>query len=120
MKNKLFNTHAKVNKFYNFLKTKYPVSLPVELNLFETSTTKNFEDQIHLHTDKTAIIYLVYGNKPQKEILHTLAHEWCHALQYDRKEVFNRNADGVDWEKEFQATFFAEKALQEFKKWKGR
>lgn len=123
MQTKLFNTHTKVNKFYTFLKANYPVNIAVELKTFESTSIKGFCDQIQLHNNNSAIIYLVYGNKPQKEILHTLAHEYKHAMQYQthglsKKEDLGFN--GVDWGREIEANHFADKAIQEFKKWKGR
>lgn len=105
-----------VNKFYRYLQAQYPVNHQVTLKQFQTCYDKNFTGEAQHHADGTSTILLVYGKQSQKAILTTLAHEWGHIRQYDRKEVFK---EGIDWQKEMEACYFADEATKNFKNYKG-
>lgn len=114
------NLLNKTNRFYKFLQTKYPCSMPIDLRVYKTTTWPDFTGEIRKYPNDTLMILVAQGKQTQKQTLFTLAHEYGHALQHDRKEVFNKGADGVDWKKEIEANFFAEKVTQEYKSWKGK
>lgn len=114
------NLLNKTNRFYKFLQTKYPCSMPIDLRVYKTTTWPDFTGEIRKYTNDTLMILVVQGKQTQKETLFTLAHEYGHALQFDRKEIFAKDTTGVDWKKEIEANFFAEKVTQEYKNWKGK
>ncbi len=114
------NLLNKTNRFYKFLQTKYPCSMPIDLRVYKTTTWPDFTGEIRKYTNDTLMILVVQGKQTQKQTLFTLAHEYGHALQFDRKEVFDRTGyNNVDWAKEIEANNFAEKVTQEYKSWRG-
>lgn len=116
------NILNKIDKLAGFLKSKYPVSRPVQIGVCEYFSHDSNLYGICMLTKKEEIkIRVMYKNRTQKDTLYTLAHEYGHALQFDREEVFDYSGyNNTDWVKEFQADQFAEEALKEYKKWKGK
>lgn len=105
-----------VNRLYRFLQTHYPVNHEVKLKQYQMCADKSITGNAKHFTDGTSLITLVYGKQSMKDLLQTLAHEWGHIRQFDRKEVFK---EGIDWEKEMEACYFSKEAIANFKKYKG-
>lgn len=114
------NLLNKTNRFYKFLQAKYPCSMPIDLKVYKTTSIPDFTGECQLLSTGEIQIYVVQGKRSIKAALFTLGHEYGHAIQYDNGVDVKVNSYGADWSKEVEANFFAEKAIQEYKNWKGK
>jgi Zn-dependent peptidase ImmA (M78 family) len=98
-----------LDNFLTYLKINYPCNYEVKLAQYKKAKDKDLVGQIGF-TGNTAQIDIIHWNRSLNKKLHTLAHEYKHALDGPKQ------SSGTDWEREISAEFFADKTVKEFLK----
>lgn len=98
-----------LDKFLDYLQKNYPCKYQIELRQFKKATDRTLVAQIGFNGN-VATIDIVHWNRSKNKKLHSLAHEYKHALDGPSK------TKGPDWEREIAAEYFAEKVVLKFLK----
>lgn len=98
-----------LDKFLKYLIYKYPTNYRITLRQFKKATDRDLVAQIAFNQN-TATIDIVHWNRSERKKLHSLAHEYKHAIDGPKK------TKGPDWEREIAAEYFATAAVKEFLK----